>query len=157
MLSADHDSVDTDGDGSSVVELVLDGDLFRIQRQDRYHKSPDLGLGVGAQPSENTVAAELRHLGVQLVRQQAGEGHGLRGLVGSISEHDTLDAIGNATVSQMQPNLVTSTDFLLVDSASGLLNSLRNIGAVKRKIPSQFRRHPSNLCCSMAIRTLQVL
>ena len=49
-----------------------------------------LGLGVGAEVAEGAVAAELSQLGVELVCKQACEGHGLRGLISGIAEHDAL-------------------------------------------------------------------
>lgn len=63
------------GNNGTVVVLVLDGDL---------------GLGVGAEPGEGAVTAGSRHGSVELVGEEKGEGEELRGLVGGVSEHDTL-------------------------------------------------------------------
>jgi hypothetical protein len=75
VLGRDDDSVDTEGDDGTVVVLVLDGDL---------------GLGVGAEPREGAVAAGSGHGSVQLVGELEGKGEELGGLVGGITEHDTL-------------------------------------------------------------------
>ena len=75
VLGGDDDGVDTDGDNSAVVVLVLDSDL---------------GLGVGPQPRQGAVAAGSGHGRVELVGEHQGEGEELRGLVGSIAEHDAL-------------------------------------------------------------------
>jgi hypothetical protein len=75
VLGRDDDSVDTEGNDSTAVVGVLDGDL---------------GLGVGAQPVQGSVVTGLGHGRVELVGQKEGEGQELRGLVGGISEHDTL-------------------------------------------------------------------
>lgn len=75
VLGRDDDGVNTLGDDGTVVVLVLDGDL---------------GLGVGAQPGEGSVTAGSRHGGVQLVGKNDGQGKELRGLVGGVSEHDSL-------------------------------------------------------------------
>lgn len=75
VLSRDDDSVHTQGlDGTAIVS-VLDGDL---------------GLGVGTEPGDGAVDTSLLHRSVELVREQEGEGQELRGLVGGITEHDTL-------------------------------------------------------------------
>lgn len=75
VLSGDDDGVDTLGDDGTVVVLVFDGDL---------------GLGVGSQPGQRAVTAGSGHGSVQLVREQESQGEQLRGLIGSIAEHDTL-------------------------------------------------------------------
>ena len=75
VLGGDDDGVDPLGNGNTVNVLVLNGDL---------------GLRVRAEPAELAVAAELRHLCVELVGQDDGEGHQLGGFVGGVSEHNTL-------------------------------------------------------------------
>jgi hypothetical protein len=75
VLSRDNDSVDTLRDNGTVVVLVLDGDL---------------GLGVGSEPGERTVAAGSGHGSVELMGEEESEGEELRGLVSGITEHDTL-------------------------------------------------------------------
>lgn len=75
VLSRDDDRVHAQGlDGTAVVS-VLNGDL---------------GLGVGTEPGDGTVLTSLCHSRVELVREQKGERKELRGLVGGITEHDTL-------------------------------------------------------------------
>ena len=75
VLGRDDDGVDTLGNNGTVVVLVLNGDL---------------GLGVGAQPGQRAVTAGSRHGSVQLVGELEGQGEQLRGLIGGITEHDTL-------------------------------------------------------------------
>ena len=75
VLGRNDNGVDTLGDNGTTVLLVLDGDL---------------SLGVRTQPGERTVSAGSSHGGVQLVGELESEGEELRGLVGGISEHDTL-------------------------------------------------------------------
>ena len=75
VLSTDDDSVDADGLDGAVVMGVLNGDL---------------GLGVGAEPWEGAVLAGILHGTVELVGKLDGQWEEFRGLVGGISEHDTL-------------------------------------------------------------------
>lgn len=75
VLGRDDDGVDTERDDGTVVVGVLDGDL---------------GLGVGSEPGELAVVAGLLHGAVELVGEQESQGQQLGGLVGGISEHDTL-------------------------------------------------------------------
>lgn len=75
VLSGNDDSVDADRDDSAAVVLVLNGDL---------------GLGVGTEPVQRAVAASGGHGSVELVSEHEGQGEQLRGLVGGITEHDTL-------------------------------------------------------------------
>jgi hypothetical protein len=75
VLGGDDDSVNTEGNDGAVVVLVLNGDL---------------GLGVRAEPREGAVTAGLGHGSVQLVGELKGKGEKLGGLVGGITEHDTL-------------------------------------------------------------------
>lgn len=75
MLGRHDNSVNTLGDNSTVVVLVLNGDL---------------GLGVGPKPWERTVTASSRHNSVQFVGENDSQGEELRSLVGGISKHDTL-------------------------------------------------------------------
>lgn len=65
VLGRDDDRVDAEG---------LDGTVRELLVLDR-----DLGLRVGAEPSELARATELGHLGVELVREDEGEGHELLG------------------------------------------------------------------------------
>lgn len=75
VLGGDDDGVDAEGNNGAVVVLVLNGDL---------------GLGVGAEPREGAVAAGSGHSSVELVGEEEGQGEELGGLVGGITEHDTL-------------------------------------------------------------------
>lgn len=75
VLGRDDDGVDALGNNSTVVVAVLNGNL---------------GLGVGSEPGEGAVAAGSGHGSVELVGEEEGKGEELRGLVGSIAEHDTL-------------------------------------------------------------------
>jgi hypothetical protein len=107
VLGRDDDSVHTEGDdGARGVLPVLDGDL---------------GLGVGAEPAERAVATGSGHGGVELVGEGDGEGHHLRGLVGSVAEPESQRQHGSIR-SQSRFNLgdwdhshdtlVTGTDVL---------------------------------------------
>ena len=75
VLGGDDDSIDAKRDGRASLLLVLDSDL---------------GLGVGAEPSELTRAARNSHGGVELVGEHDGEGHELLSLISGVAEHDTL-------------------------------------------------------------------
>lgn len=76
VLSRDDDSVDTEGDHSTILTLlVLNGDL---------------GLRVGSEPAHRAVTTGSGHSGVKLVGEHDGKRHHLGGLVGSVTEHDTL-------------------------------------------------------------------
>jgi hypothetical protein len=75
VLGRDDNGVDTLGDDGTAVVCVLNSDL---------------GLGVGSQPWDGAVLAGIGHGLVELVREEEGKGQELRGLVGGISEHDTL-------------------------------------------------------------------
>lgn len=75
VLGGDNNGVNTEGNDSTVVVCVLDGDL---------------SLGVGPEPGERAVVAGIGHGLVKLVGELDGEGKVLGSLVGGISEHDTL-------------------------------------------------------------------
>ena len=75
VLGGDNDGVNTERNNGTVVVCVLDSDL---------------GLGVGTEPGKGAVVAGIGHGLVKLVGKLDGEGKVLGGLVGSISEHDTL-------------------------------------------------------------------
>ena len=75
VLGGDNDGVDAERDDRAVVVCVLNGDL---------------GLGVGPEPGDGTVVAGVGHGLVKLVGELDGEGEVLGGLVGGITEHDTL-------------------------------------------------------------------
>lgn len=75
VLGRDDDSLDLLWDNSSTIVLVLNGDL---------------GLGVWAQPWEGTITTGLGHVGVKLMGEEEGQWEEFWGLIGSITEHDTL-------------------------------------------------------------------
>lgn len=75
VLGRDDNGVDTEWDNGTTIVLVLNGDL---------------GLGIWSQPWDGTVTAGCGHLSVELVGKLEGEWEELWGLVGGITEHDTL-------------------------------------------------------------------
>jgi hypothetical protein len=75
VLGRDDDSLDLLWDDSTTIVLVLNGDL---------------GLGVWAQPWKGTITAGLGHVGVELMGEEEGQWEEFWGLIGGISEHDTL-------------------------------------------------------------------
>lgn len=75
VLGGNDDSVDTKGLDGTVVVGVFNGDL---------------GLGIRTKPGDGSVKTALLHDAVKLVGQEKSEREELRGLVGGISEHDTL-------------------------------------------------------------------
>lgn len=75
VLGGDNDGVNTLGDNGTVVVLVLDGDL---------------SLGVRSEPWKAAVVAGISHGLVELVGEDDGQWQKLRGLIGGITEHDTL-------------------------------------------------------------------
>ena len=75
MLGRDNDGVHPQGLDGTVVMGVLDSDL---------------GLGVGTEPRDGAVGTGNSHGVVQLVREEESKGKELRGLIGGITEHDTL-------------------------------------------------------------------
>jgi hypothetical protein len=75
VLGGDNDGVNTERNDGTVVVCVLDGDL---------------GLGVGPEPRKGAVVAGIGHGLVKLVGKLDGERQVLGGLVGGVSEHDTL-------------------------------------------------------------------
>lgn len=75
VLGGHDNSVNTLGDNSAVVVLILNGDL---------------SLGIGSKPWKRAVAASSRHIGIQLVGENNSQGKELRSLVGSVPKHNTL-------------------------------------------------------------------
>jgi hypothetical protein len=75
VLGRNNDGVNTErNDGAAIVGVL----------------NSDLSLGVGSQPWQGAVLAGGGHSRVELVGEENGEGKELGGLVGGISEHDTL-------------------------------------------------------------------
>jgi hypothetical protein len=75
MLGRNDNSVNTEGDHRTAILLVLDSDL---------------GLRIRSEPREGTSAAGNGQRLVQLVSKHDGQGHVLLGLIGGVTEHDTL-------------------------------------------------------------------
>lgn len=101
VLGGDDDGVDADGDDRTVVVLVLNSDL---------------GLGVGSQPRQRAVAAGSRHGSVELVGEGESEGEELGGLVGGITEHDTLVTSTEALESLLVVQTLGNIGRLLLNS-----------------------------------------
>lgn len=100
VLSRDDDSVDAERDDGTVVVLVLNGDL---------------GLGVGTEPRERAIAAGGRHGSVKLVGEEESEGEELGGLVGGITEHDTLITSTEVLEAVIQVKTLSDIGGLLLD------------------------------------------
>jgi len=109
VLDGDDDGVDAEGNQSTTLVLVLDGDL---------------GLGVRAKVGEGAIATAISHLLVELVRQDQGQGHELGGLIGSVTEHDTL--ITSSDVLNVEALL----DETLVNIGRLLLNGDKNVAGL---------------------------
>ncbi|KAH3660058.1 hypothetical protein OGAPHI_007263 [Ogataea philodendri] len=75
MLGRNDNSVDSQRHNSTAIVLVLDGDL---------------GLSVRSEPWKSTGSSGISKSGVQFVGQQDGQWQLLIGLVGGVTEHDTL-------------------------------------------------------------------
>lgn len=75
VLSTDNNSMNSNGDDSTVVVLIL---------------NRNLGLGIWSEPWDAAISAGGRHASVELVCQLKGQREELWGLIGSIAEHDTL-------------------------------------------------------------------
>ena len=75
VLGRDDNGVNTEWDNGTAIVLVLHGDL---------------GLGVWAQPWDGSVTAGAGHLSVEGVRNLEVQWVELWGLVGGITEHETL-------------------------------------------------------------------
>lgn len=75
VLARENNGVNTEWDNGTAIVLVLHGDL---------------GLGIWAQPWDASITAGCGHLSVELVGQLEGQWEELWGLVGGITEHDTL-------------------------------------------------------------------
>ncbi len=86
VLGGDNDGVNAEWDNGTTIVLVLHGNL---------------GLGIWSQPWDGAIAAGGGHLSVELVGELEGQWEKLWGLVGGISEHDTL-----ITGTELLKNLV---------------------------------------------------
>src|ERR1035441_3491105 len=75
VLSTDDNSVYSKRNNSSIIMLVLNSDL---------------SLGVRSEPWQASVPASSRHSSIKLVCQLKSQGEQFRGLIGSISKHNTL-------------------------------------------------------------------
>lgn len=75
VLARKDNGVNAEWNNGTAIVLVLHGDL---------------GLGIWTQPWDGSVTAGTGHLGVQGVGELEGQWEELWGLIGSITEHDTL-------------------------------------------------------------------
>lgn len=100
VLAGDEDSMDSDGDELGSLVSILDGDL---------------GLGVWSDPGNDFLNSALVDSLAESLGEQVGEGHELGGLIGGVSDHESL---------------VSGSDILLllldVDGVSDLLRLLVN-------------------------------
>ena len=101
VLGGDNDGVDAERDDRAVVVCVLNGDL---------------GLGVGPEPGDGAVVAGVGHGLVKLVGELDGEGKVLGGLVGGITEHDTLVTGTELLESVLVVEALSDVGRLLLDS-----------------------------------------
>lgn len=112
VLSGDDNGVNTERDGSTTILLVLDGNL---------------SLGIGPQPVQLSGPASRSQSSVQLVRKDDRQRHVFFGLVGGISEHDTLITGTNRLKRTMVQSLSDIGGLLLncdKDVASLVIESL---------------------------------
>ena len=100
VLGGDDDGVDADWDHGAVNILVLDGDL---------------GLAVGAQPCAGAVLADVREALAELVGEHDGQRHELLGLVGGVTEHDTLVTSANVFLGLANVDTLRDIGGLLLD------------------------------------------
>lgn len=75
VLGRNDNGIDTERDGSTIVLLVLDGNL---------------GLRIWTEPRKQSGTTSSSHRSVQLVCEDDSERHELLSLIGGIAEHDTL-------------------------------------------------------------------
>lgn len=75
VLTGDEDSVYSDWDELGSLVGVLDGDL---------------GLGVRSDPPDDLLNSALVDSLAKLLGEQVGEGHELSGLIGGVSDHESL-------------------------------------------------------------------
>ena len=101
VLGRDNNGVDTEGNDGTVVVSVLNGDL---------------GLGVGSQPRQGAITAGSSHSRVELVREEKGQRQKLRGLIGGITEHDTLVTGTELLESVLVVEALSDVGRLLLDS-----------------------------------------
>lgn len=108
VLGRDDNGVDSEGNDSATIVLVLHGDL---------------GLGVRSQPREGSVPASRRHGLVKLVGEEVRERVELGGLVGGIAKHETL-----VTSSHLLKSLLVVKT--LSDIGGLLLNGNHNVAGL---------------------------
>ena len=101
VLGRDDDGVNTERDDGTAIVGVLDSDL---------------SLGVGSQPWQSTILAGLGHGRVQLVGEEDGQRKELGGLVGGISEHDTLVTSTELLESLLVVETLSNVGRLLLNS-----------------------------------------
>jgi len=105
VLGRDDDSVNTERNTSTVLELVLNSDL---------------SLGIGSQPTKGEITTSGSKGSVKLVGKNDSEGEELLSLVGGITEHDTLVT----STKILKSLLVVET---LSDIGRLLLNGNKNV------------------------------
>jgi hypothetical protein len=108
VLGRNDDSVDSERNNGTVVVLVLNSDL---------------GLGIWSQPWDASIAAGSGHGSVELVGQLKSQWEEFWGLIGGISEHDTLVT----STELLERLLVVET---LRDIWRLLLNSNKNVASL---------------------------
>lgn len=93
VLSTDDDGVDSQRDHSSIIVLILNGDLsLGCTRISISHTTDRKGGGrtVRSEPWQRAVSSGSGHGSVELVGQLESKREQLWGLIGSIAKHDTL-------------------------------------------------------------------
>ena len=100
VLRGDDDGVDTKGNDCAALVLVLHGDL---------------GLGVGAEPRDASVAASVRHGLVELVGEEVRQRVQLGGLVSGVAEHKTLVTSTEVLKSLVQVETLSDVGGLLLN------------------------------------------
>lgn len=106
MLSRNDNGVDTDGNNSSVVVLVLNSNLSLCHVSDVTEDSSNSSyLGVRPEPVKSSITASSGHGAVELVGIKQGQGEEFGGLVGCVTEHDTCMVSMTSCRLQVQSSL----------------------------------------------------
>ena len=101
VLGRHDDGVNAERNDGTAIVGVLNGDL---------------SLGVGSEPWQRAVLAGSSHSRVQLVGEEDGKREELGGLVGGISEHDTLVSSTELLESLLVVETLSNVGRLLLDS-----------------------------------------
>lgn len=128
VLAGDEDSMDSDGDELGSLVSILDGDL---------------GLGVWSDPGNDFLNSALVDSLAESLGEQVGEWHELGGLIGGVSDHESL---------------VSGSDILVllldVDGVSDLLRLLVNSDDDRGVLvvnPLAISSYPTSLMACLAI------